>query len=185
MGRDTKADVGRETLDIYAFTAAAGTGREAGHGGQLSGTRALLRFSRLIEGLPPQSSAQISWSLFGESASGGRRFIDVRAEGQITLECQRCLQPFVARIQVENRLEVVRSASELEDDDEIERIVGSPKFDVLELIEDELILSLPPVPKHDVCPSVPGGSDSAEQPDAEAGRPSPFAVLEKLKKERN
>jgi len=182
MGRDTKADASRETLDLFAFTAATGSGRD---GGQISGTRDLLEFSRLIEGLPPQTSDKISWSLHGESASADRRYIEVRAQGRVTLECQRCLQPFVVPLLVENRLEVVRSPSELEDDEEIERIVGSPKFDVLELIEDELILSLPPVPKHDVCPSAPGSSDSAEQPDAEAGRPSPFAVLEKLKKERN
>ncbi|HLU20735.1 MAG TPA: YceD family protein [Pusillimonas sp.] len=182
MGRETKADASRETLDLFAFTAAAGAGRE---GGQLTGTRDLLRFSRLIDGLPPQSTTQINWSLYGECTSGGRRYIEVRAQGQIVLECQRCLQPFVVPLQVVNRLEIVRSPAELDDDDEIERIVGSPRFDVLEFIEDELILSLPPVPKHEVCPSAPGGSDSAEQPDAEAGRPSPFAVLEKLKKERN
>ncbi|KAF1056143.1 MAG: hypothetical protein GAK41_00147 [Burkholderia gladioli] len=33
-------------------------------------------------------------------------------------------------------------------------IVGSRQFDLVDLIEEELLLSLPLVPKHDICPSV-------------------------------
>ena len=33
-----------------------------------------------------------------------------------------------------------------------EKVVGSHHFDLLAQIEDELILSVPYVPKHDVCP---------------------------------
>ena len=40
------------------------------------------------------------------------------------------------------------------DDDEVEVIVGSRQFDLVDLIEEELLLSLPLVPKHDVCPEV-------------------------------
>jgi uncharacterized protein len=57
------------------------------------------------------------------------------------------------------------------------------------LIEEELLLSLPLVPKHNVCPEtheslLPGSAD--DEPDEnsatdEEGKPNPFAVLEKLK----
>src|SRR5690606_42112882 len=106
MGRETKADASRETLDLFAFTAAAGAGRE---GGQLTGTRDLLRFSRLFDGLPPQSTTQIHRSLYGECTSGGRRYVEVRATGQIVLECPRCLQPVVRPHRVGKLLEIVRS----------------------------------------------------------------------------
>ncbi|WP_397474355.1 YceD family protein [Pusillimonas sp.] len=175
----------REVVDLFALAAPEGSGRNPTQPRQVSGRRALSGFSRLIEGLPPQADSQVQWSLQGEGTTAGRRFIEVRAHAEVTLECQRCLQPFVLPLRVENRLEVVRSPTELEDDDETERIVGSPKFDVLELIEDELILSLPSVPKHDVCTSLPGGPEPADQPDEEAARPSPFAALEKLKKDQN
>ena len=175
----------REVVDLFALGAPEGSGRSATQPRQVSGQAPLAGFERLIEGLPAQADSQVQWSVQGEGTTAGRRYIEVRAQAEVTLECQRCLQPFVLPLQVENRLEVVRSPSELEDDEETERIVGSPKFDVLELIEDELILSLPSVPKHDVCISVPGGSDPTEQPDAEAARPSPFAALEKLKKDQN
>lgn len=175
----------REVVDLFAFTAPEGSGRGSTQPRQMSGQRDLSRFLRLIEGLPPQADSQVTWSVQGEGTTAGKRFIEVHAQAEVTLECQRCLQPFALPLQVRNRLEVVRSPSELENDDEIERIVGSPKFDVLELIEDELILSLPSVPKHEVCISVPGGSDSTDQPDTEEARPSPFAALEKLKKDQN
>lgn len=179
----------RDEIDIFALTAPCGKGQ----GGTLSGQCALAGLERLILGLPPQADTQVRWSLRGEGTAAGRRFIEVHAQAEVTLECQRCLQPFVFPLRVDNRLEVVRNASELEGDDaeEIERIVGSPRFDVLEFVEDELILSLPSVPKHEVCPSGPDLSGSSGEPDAEANkageanRPSPFAALERLKKDRS
>ena len=36
--------------------------------------------------------------------------------------------------------------------DQPEKVVGAHHFDLLAQIEDELILSVPYVPKHDVCP---------------------------------
>jgi len=81
------------------------------------------------------------------------------------------------------------------DDDEVEVIVGSRQFDLVDLIEEELLLSLPLVPKHDVCPEVheslvTGAEGTEGEPDeggegASAGdepaKPNPFAALEKLK----
>jgi uncharacterized protein len=76
-------------------------------------------------------------------------------------------------------------------------IVGSAHLDLIDLIEEELLLSLPLVPKHDVCPEVheslvsgvagdEGEGDEAAQDEAEEGgepdRPNPFAALEALKK---
>ena len=36
-------------------------------------------------------------------------------------------------------------------------------FDVLELLEDELIMALPPIPKHEVCPCLLYTSDAADE----------------------
>ncbi len=172
----------RDVVDLFALTA---PGAQKGiEDAGLSGRHALAGFKRLVAGLPAQADTQVQWFLRGEGTVAGRRFINVQAQAQVTLECQRCLQPFVLPLQVDNRLEVVRRQSDLEgDDDEIERIVGSARFDVLDLIEDELILSLPSVPKHGVCPSVPGMADSSGEPEDQARRPSPFAALKRLKKD--
>lgn len=197
--------MGGTAIDLFAFIAASagganpgGTGTAPGSarpggsapgepgGKSLAGQQALGQFKRLVEGLPAQADTPVQWSLQGKITSAGRRFIDVKAHGEVTLECQRCLQLFVQALRVDNRLEVVRKLSQLDNDDdleEIERIEGSPRFEVLELIEDELILSLPSVPKHEVCPSAPGLPEPSDEPDAEVVRPSPFAVLERLKKD--
>jgi len=172
----------RDVVDLFALTAPGA--KKGDENTELSGRHALAGFKRLVAGLPAQADTQVQWFLRGEGTVAGRRFINVQAQARVTLECQRCLQPFVLPLQVDNRLEVVRRQSDLEgDDDEIERIVGSARFDVLDLIEDELILSLPSVPKHDVCPSVPGVSESSDEPEDEARRPSPFAALKRLKKD--
>ncbi|HUH87871.1 MAG TPA: YceD family protein [Pusillimonas sp.] len=172
-----------EVVDLYLFATDRGSQSEVQ---QRSGQNSLVDFGRLVAGLPQQQvGSQVQWSVQGQGTPAGKRFIKVEAAASVTLECQRCLQPFVLPVQVENRLEVVRSPSELDgdEDDETERIVGSPRFDLLELIEDELILSLPSVPKHEVCPSAPGFSGGSGEPVAEVVRPSPFAVLERLKKD--
>ena len=176
--------MGRIEVDLFALVRAGGEGNSVADASVVQGTRPIGEFSRLIDGLPPQNEVPVEWSVRGESTGAGRRFIDVHAQGEVTLECQRCLKPFVMPLKVENRLEIVKSPSQLEDDDEIERIVGSTRFDVLELIEDELILSLPTIPKHEVCPSMPSEVGSDPTPDTEAERPSPFAALQQLKKDQ-
>jgi DUF177 domain-containing protein len=76
-------------------------------------------------------------------------------------------------------------------------IVGSRQFDLIDLIEEELLLSLPLVPKHEVCPEVheslvsgvagtegEGGDGAPDEADegGESERPNPFAALESLKR---
>jgi len=71
----------------------------------------------------------------------------------------------------------------------------------MELIEDELIMAQPIVPRHDECPSdivrlmnsdaevaAPGQSVAAGSEDSQtvaSGRPNPFAVLASLKKDKS
>lgn len=159
-------------------------------GQEVNGQTPIAHFERLIEGLPEQEDTTVSWSVRGEIDQHGRHFLLLSVQAAPVLECQRCLQPFQWPVAAENRLRVVKSESDLDDegnqeadaDDMVESIVGSPRLDVLELIEDEIILALPYVPKHDVCPSLPK-SLAAQEPEDDAAKPSPFAVLGQLKKD--
>lgn len=121
-----------------------------------------------------------------------RLFVDVTVNGRVWLDCQRCLGVFAEPIATKMRFEVVASEAAAEeasmDDDELDVIVGSKKFPVLELIEDEVLLALPTAPKHAVCPTVHEslvtGADGEVEPEAapeEEKRPSPFAALAGLK----
>ncbi|HEY9572408.1 MAG TPA: DUF177 domain-containing protein, partial [Pusillimonas sp.] len=158
-------------------------------GREVHGQAPIARFERLIEDLPEQADTTVSWAVRGMQDARGRAFLQVDVKAAPTLECQRCLKPFQWPMDSTNRLEVVRSQAALEaedvldaeSDDIIERIVGSQRLDVLELVEDEIILGLPYVPMHDVCPSLP--ESLSQEPDTDPARPSPFAALSQLKKD--
>ena len=121
-----------------------------------------------------------------------RLFVDVTVNGRVWLDCQRCLGIYPEPIATDLRFEVVASEEAADevpmDDDELDVLVGSKKFSVLELIEDEVLLALPTAPKHEVCPTVheslvtgADGEVEPEAPPAEEKRPSPFAALAGLK----
>lgn len=158
-------------------------------GQEVHGQAPIDQFERLTEDLPDQASTTVYWSVKGEMDSFGQRFLLVHVKASPMLECQRCMKPFEWAVDSRNRLQLVKSEAELDADDAadtdpddvIERVLGSHRFDVLALVEDEIILSLPYVPKHDVCPSLPEPLE--EEPGADSVRPSPFAVLDQLKKD--
>tara|TARA_R110000850_G_scaffold277133_1_gene423303 strand:- start:80642 stop:81202 length:561 start_codon:yes stop_codon:yes gene_type:complete len=161
-------------------------------GSFLQGQAPLGLFARMLEGQLVQPEAQresfVNWTLEGENTASGRYFLHVTAHAEPMLECQRCLRPFICKINVDNRVELVRTPAEQDsddlDDDGIERIVGSKRFSVLGFVEDELILAMPYVPKHHECPSDSGiqADRSASSQEQETRRQSPFSVLEQLKK---
>ena len=60
-------------------------------------------------------------------------------------------------------------------------LVISRDFDAMALVEDELILSLPLVPLHEVCPETLPMSVADPAFEAAAERPNPFGVLAAMK----
>jgi len=124
-------------------------------------------------------------------AATQRLYVDVTVSGRVWLDCQRCLQVYAEQVATDMRFEVVSTEEAAEeasmDDDEVDVIVGSKKFSVLELLEDEVLLALPTAPKHVTCPTVHDslvtGADGEVEPEAppEEKRPSPFAALAGLK----
>lgn len=156
---------------------------------RVQGAAALAGFSRLLSGLPEQpGSRMVEWAVTGEHDSHGRRYLSLEADVVVVLECQRCLGIFDYPLRVSNRVQLVESEVELETEDTAEDdpdvpdlILGSNRFDVHAFVEDELILALPYVPKHDVCPSPPKVLDATEGGGSD--RPSPFAALAQLKKD--
>ncbi|WP_338926588.1 YceD family protein [Mycetohabitans endofungorum] len=124
----------------------------------------------------------------------------VVVHGAIWLQCQRCMEPFRVPLDIDAEYRIVESDDEADeralDDTSFDVIVGSRQFDFVELIEEELLLSLPLVPKHEVCTQIHeslvtgAAGEHARDPDAEAGeslagdevqREHPFAALEALK----
>jgi uncharacterized protein len=113
---------------------------------------------------------------------GRRAVIRGKVRADLRLECQRCREPMAFTAASDICLAVVEGL------DEIERLpepydplmMEAPKLKLMDLLEDELLLSLPQVPMHH-----PGECTSAQMRDpveATATEENPFAVLAELKR---
>jgi uncharacterized protein len=104
------------------------------------------------------------------------------------MQCQRCLTPVLETVKADRSFRFVAdeaTAAALDDEVEEDILVISRDFDALSLIEDELILSLPLVPLHEVCPEALPMSAADPEFEAAAQRPNPFGVLAGLKSDRS
>jgi uncharacterized protein len=169
-------------LDVAAFAAA---------GGELAAevpAEAMLRLASAT--LPPadgSSRADVQWRTTGErlalAGAGVQPSLVVTASTDVTLECQRCLQPMRVALRAERRIFFVEgedAAAALDAETEDDVLALTTSLDVPQLVEEELLLALPVVPRHDVCPEP---LSRAFRDDASALEPAdhPFAALAVLK----
>jgi uncharacterized protein len=140
----------------------------------------------LAESLFEAPSGDVSWAASGEErpAAGGEPelWLHLTAQSSVTLQCQRCLKAFQFGLSVDRRFRFARTEEEAEKlDAELEEDVLAlqPRMNLQELAEDELILALPIVARHDgACPEpLPVRLDDALDNDP----PNPFAALAALK----
>jgi uncharacterized protein len=147
-------------------------------GEQLSGTTPVSALTRLAAEAA-DASGEIRWAFAGGRHPKGFPQLQMKVDGDVSLICQRCLTPFRHPVVSETVLVLVRDeaaageAEETLDDESIDVIVVSSTQDLLQLVEDEALLSLPLSPRHEVCP---GGAPKLAEDKPE----SPFAVLKKL-----
>ena len=109
----------------------------------------------------------------------------MRLSARLRMRCERCNGPFDFALEREVPFRFVRNDAELNalpiEDVEDEAVIGSTAMALLPWIEDEAILSLPLVPRHEDC-VFPGERD--DEPD-EGGSRRPFAALAMLKRDRD
>ncbi|MFZ6639127.1 YceD family protein [Undibacterium sp. TC4M20W] len=154
---------------------------------QRSGSILVADLPRLSEESASTEGA-LNWSLQGGKDKLGHPQLQLSVNGTVQLMCQRCLTPFALDIDSESILVLAKNeenADEIEallEDDEIDVVVGSKTFNIMDLIEDEALLAIPQSPKHAVCPDLPlASADTTAAIDAEVGKKeSAFAVLKKI-----
>jgi uncharacterized protein len=103
----------------------------------------------------------------------------------LTLQCQRCLDPVILDCSFTSNFRFVANEDQAAKEDELsdeDILVSSHKFNILELIEDELVLAIPYVPNHNVCTKIikltaqdAGFDESMEE------KKHPFDILKQLK----
>ena len=172
-----------QRLDVKAFAQA---------GGRLAGHDSLLKYERLAQeakGLHPD--LLVDWEAVGEvrTALGGmgQVWLHIKVRASFPMECQRCMTPVDVPLEVDREFRFVAdeaTAEALDDESEEDLLALSREFDLHELIEDELLMALPLVPKHDECPTaVPLASSDDDFEEANAEKPNPFAALAGLRKD--
>lgn len=149
------------------------------------------RLAHETRALAPDST--VNWDARAEFRPGSGADDDVWlhlvAETSIPLICQRCMGTVATSLEVDQWYRFVATeaiAMEQDDESEEDLLVMEPHFDLLTVLEDELLMALPLVPMHDECPVAPvfkAGEEALAAQATEAGdKPNPFAVLEQLKK---
>ncbi len=132
--------------------------------------------------LPETVSAHVSTVRDG----GGNVVLGLTATAQVGMTCQRCLENVYLELEAHAELIAVTDERATAEADGKRDAVVAPmgRLDVITLVEDELLLALPPVPRHpterDCAPESrqfgPAGSTAAPQ------RENPFAVLAQLRR---
>ncbi|EYC50788.1 hypothetical protein AZ34_06710 [Hylemonella gracilis str. Niagara R] len=171
-------------IDVAAF---------AGAGAVLERDDAQAGFERLLTETGGRNAERaVHWRAEGEreqDASGhARHWLHLRAQTVLSLTCQRCLEPVDMPLTVERsfRFVATEAQAEIEDEESEEDVLAvSREFDLLALVEDELLMELPLAPTHATCSSRPAFSVSdADFDAAEPDKPHPFAALAGLQPDK-
>lgn len=171
-------------LDVGAFAQA----RERLQGREP--VRECRRLAQELHGSPDDLS--LDWSCDGEQRVGAdgpaRPALHLQVRATLPLTCQRCLGEVRVPVTIDRHLVFASdeaAAAALDEVSEDDVLALATDFDLLALIEDELLLALPLVPRHEVCPEPVYLSAQDTDFDRESGeRTHPFAALSRLKPPR-
>ncbi len=190
-------------LDVAAFAE-----QQSSLTGADDGLAALQKYERLAQdwqGLEPDAIAAISvhWQAQGSMQHGPGTtrevWLTLQAKAHLQQTCQRCLQAVGVPVEIERSYRFVADEATAERDDaEVEEdlLVTSRQFNLQDLVEDELLMELPLVALHEVCPvqlptqavspgfeepAVPSTAGADAPSLGSSGKPNPFAVLASLK----
>ncbi|PIE42200.1 MAG: hypothetical protein CSA47_01760 [Gammaproteobacteria bacterium] len=141
----------------------------------LQGTVALVDMPNLLASqLRKKGHADVSLSVVRRE--DGQIVLTGQADVALTFACQRCLQPLEHTFAVPFELVLVKYDSQLESvNDEDDAIVCEESLLLAPLIEQELILALPMIVKHDSCKAMYEYTETDE-----AKHQRPFANLKDL-----
>jgi uncharacterized protein len=142
---------------------------------------------------PPRSAGDLTrrvrWRAAGAHRPvGGENqvWLHLVADADVVLQCQRCLQPLDEAVHVDRHFRFVAdedTAAALDDEIEDEVLALPKSLNLRDLVEDEMLLALPLVPRHEVCPeTIPMQFGDVEIVEEKA---NPFASLALLRKDKD
>lgn len=159
--------------------------------GQLD-LQALPRLSALLLNNPDGEPGVVEASLVFARDEDRRPFVEGNLSCQLTMQCQRCLEPMTLTVDEPLSMVFIEAGSRVEmtDNQEPESRdiydVEDRRLCLLDVIEDELLLQMPQVPMHTAPACVINTEFGDEPAAAETGeKENPFAVLAGLKGKLN
>jgi len=157
-------------LDLKAFARAQG---------RLSGEKPLADFERLKGEAQGPSASLVQWEVRAEMRPNqvgiDQVWLHLAARTTLALVCQRCMRPVDTLIASDRWF---RFAPD-------EATVLDGAFDLMELVEDELLMSLPLVPRHERCPVDVKLTVADAGFESDAVKPHPFARLASLRVDKS
>jgi uncharacterized protein len=157
--------------------------RFAADGDCIAGKLALSRMPRLAELLTNQDGwLDCRLTGYRQTVGGTAKCgLHLQVNGRLGMACQRCLAEVDFDCAVDSRLLLVSEGEQWPEDeleaDDYDAIEANRELSVLALVEEEVLLALPIVPRHADC-RAPAQAGTAEK----ESRPSPFSALAVLKK---
>lgn len=148
------------------------------------GEATLEEFPRLAESVADHP-AEVRFTVTAGLDRQRRKVVSCIIEGFVFLTCQSTLEDFRHALTISERIVLVDSEENLppieEESDTEDYLVADGPVDVLDLVEDAILLSLPMVPRKP-GPGEPRGKQPGSPPAGTGPKESPFAVLASLKK---
>jgi len=150
---------------------------------RLTGNLSVASLPRLVQSLHA-GTGSLDYAIVGDSDARERPLLRLKVTGAVQLQCQRCLEGMEHQLVIDSVVRLV-AAEALETEyeaiganpDEPDCIVASKTMDVALLVEDEVLLALPPFPRHDVA-ACKGKVDAALKTGEIV---TPFGALQQLK----
>ena len=158
----------------------------------IGGTIALSRLKRL-EPLLASSEGEATFRVrFGYDAHR-RANASVKVEAPLTLMCQSSLKPYTEQVNQRSQLLIIGEPDEqatLSDQEEF-ILVEEGRMAVADLVEDELLLAVPQIPRNPELETILESTTGEDEPDgvessqdSNEGRQRPFESLAELMKNR-
>jgi uncharacterized protein len=171
-----KQELAPKRVDVKAMALA---------GQQFEGVESLSNYERLTQDLRDlEPDSVLNWAAQFETRTGAtgaaEPWLKLTLETQFPLVCQRCLGPVDLPVSLAREFRFVATeaiAEDQDDDSEEDLLVQARDFDLAGLIEDELVMALPLIPRHETCPTAVPMSAADLDFEASNEKPNPFAGL--------
>jgi uncharacterized protein len=125
------------------------------------------------------AAGTLDFCVRGECDEKGRPRLRLAVNGVMHLQCQRCLESVEHAVDIASHLQLASAAEldrEIDPEEPDDSIPADAALDVLALVEDEVLLSLPLAPRH------AAGTCGARTTGGKRAEPGPFSALAHLKK---